>query len=161
MSGIYRTKADLDAAFQAGTVNHRDYASLSQYFEPQGATQGAPDVASLATGIPATTAQHAPALEALSKMIASGQCDGKDIAAKLKAGVKPEFLAAHGGMDMGEAIVAAMDAEHQHLHKSPPKIETRAQAVAEIRKFEENKSDMADQVVAQMLRQEHGVWEVL
>lgn len=162
MTGMrFDTVQDLTAAMREGRIGHAQGLDLMKHFEPQAATQGAHDVTSLAASIPATTAQHAPALETLSKMITSGQCDAKDIAAKLKAGVKPEFLAAHGGMDMGEAVVAAMAAEQKHIHKPTPKIETRAEAVEAIKKFEKPGADMGDKICATMLREQFRIDEVL
>ena len=150
MSGIYRTRAELDSALQAGSISFAEHASLSQYFNSPTASQNSLGSAG----------KSSPAIQALSKMVAEGKCDALDIVTKIKAGTSPEFLAAHGGMDLGEATLAAMD-EDRHIHTPAPKISTRADAIAEIKKFEANTNDLGDQVVAQLLRKQHGVWEVL
>lgn len=165
MSGlVFRTRKDLESARAAGTVDYMNYLSLSELFDKQEkatrpATTGAGGrIPGANTSLPAGSA--GTAIQALSKMIAEGKCDALDIATKIKAGTSPEFLAAHNGMDMGEAVLAAMEAEHV-VHKPGPKIETREQAVAVIKEFEANKNDLGDQVAAAMLRQQFGIYEVL
>ncbi len=63
--------------------------------------------------------------------------------------------------DLGDQVVALLDAEKAFLHKPQSKIETREQAVEAIRKFEANKSDVGDQVCAQMLREQFRIYEAL
>jgi len=115
---------------------------------------------SSAVSLNGVTGPHSPAIQALSKLVSEGKADALDIVTKIKAGTSPEFLAANEGRDMGEAVLAAMDAEHP-VHKPLPKIETRTQAVAEIKAFEANKDDMGDQVVASMLRDQFRIYEEL
>ena len=64
-----------------------------------------------------------------------------------------------GTKDMGDLVIAALDAEKAHIHQPQPKIETYEQAREAIRKFE--KGDAGDRVVASMLRDQFRIYEAL